>query len=180
MRRWIGDLERRIHSELGQPSFTDRVQSVLAVGAALWTWLTSTLHLFQHPKMMRTTYRVPSRNWSALQLWQKLPQEIAIPDLSIQVELQPARKQVWMRLEGALPASGVEELAQRLQDSLARTKGRLVLDLNKLHWDRVDDLQPLRVKLAAYRSRIRLIVPKLSAAHPEIILLATMFQHYKA
>jgi hypothetical protein len=54
-----------------------------------------------------------------------------------------------------------------------------VLDLNKPHWDRVDDLKPLREKLAAYRSRVRLILPKLAAAHPEVILLASMFQHYK-
>jgi hypothetical protein len=30
-----------------------------------------------------------------------------------------------------------------------------------------------------YRSRIRLVLPKLSAAHPELILLASVFQHYK-
>ena len=43
----------------------------------------------------------------------------------------------------------------------------------------VDDLRPLREKLAAHRSRIRLILPKLTAAHPEVILLASMFQHYR-
>jgi radical SAM superfamily enzyme YgiQ (UPF0313 family) len=86
------------------------------------------------------------------------------------------------RLLGPNPAvrRWIGELEQRLQDSLARTKNRLFLDLNKLHWDKVDDLQPLREKLAAYRGRIRLVMPKLSAAHPELILLAAMFQHYKA
>ena len=54
-----------------------------------------------------------------------------------------------------------------------------MLDLKKLQWDKVDDLSPLREKLAAYRSRIRLILPKLAAAHPEVILLAGMFQHYQ-
>jgi hypothetical protein len=54
-----------------------------------------------------------------------------------------------------------------------------VLDLKKLQWDKVDDLHPLREKLAAYRSRIRLVLPKLAAAHPEVILLAGMFQHYR-
>jgi hypothetical protein len=34
--------------------------------------------------------------------------------------------------------------------------------------------------LAAHRSRIRLILPKLAAAHPEVILLASMFQRYQA
>ena len=54
-----------------------------------------------------------------------------------------------------------------------------MLDLKKVHWDKVDNLGPLREKLAGYRSRIRLILPKLAAAHPEVILLAGMFQHYK-
>jgi len=30
-----------------------------------------------------------------------------------------------------------------------------------------------------YRSQIRLVLPKLQAAHPELILLASAFQHYK-
>jgi hypothetical protein len=83
-----------------------------------------------------------------------------------------------MRLEGALSAKDAEGLGQRLRDSLARSKNRLVLDLNKLHWDKVEDLRPLREKLADYRSRIRVILPKLSAAHPELLLLASAFHHY--
>ena len=86
---------------------------------------------------------------------------------------------MWLRLEGSLSRAGAEGLGQRIRDSLARSKSRLVLDLKKLHWDKVDDLRPLRDKLAAHRSRIRLILPKLAAAHPEVILLASMFQHYR-
>ena len=48
------------------------------------------------------------------------------------------------------------------------------------HWDKAQDLQPLREKLATYRSRIRLVLPKLTTTHPEIILLASMFQHYRS
>jgi hypothetical protein len=36
----------------------------------------------------------------------------------------------------------------------------------------------LREKLAEYRSRIRVVLPGLSAAHPELLLVAGMFQHY--
>src|SRR5258707_2236142 len=50
VRRWIGDLERRIHRELGRPALWERCKSVMAVGAALWTSLTLKLNLFQHPK----------------------------------------------------------------------------------------------------------------------------------
>ena len=51
-----------------------------------------------------------------------------------------------------------------------------MLDFKKLRWDKVENLEPLREKLAAYRSRIRVVLPKLSLAHPELILLAAMFQ----
>ena len=100
---------------------------------------------------------------------------------SIQVELQHARQRVCLRLEQVeLSPSETESLSQRIRDSLARSKNWLVLDLNKLQWDKVNDLRPLREKLSpAYRSRIRLVLPRLAAAHPEVILLATMFQHYK-
>jgi hypothetical protein len=151
--------------------------SVLAVGAALWTALTLKLNLFQHPSLLRTTYRIPDKRWSAFHLWEEIPSKIS--GLSIQVDLQHAKKQVWLRLEGVLSAANAERLAQRIQDSLARSKSRLVLDLNKLRWDKVDDLRPLLEKLSGYRSHIRLVLPKLSASHPELILLVTMFQHYK-
>ena len=178
VRRWIGDLEQRIYAEVGQPELAARFQSVLAVGAALWTGLTLKLDVFQHPKLIRTTYRMPSKSWKAFDLWEELPHKFSLPDFSIQVDLQHAKQQVWLRMEGALSRATAEGLAQRIQDSLARSKSRLVLDLNKLHWDKVDDLQPLRDKLAAYRGRIRLILPQLSTAHPELILLAAMFHHY--
>jgi radical SAM superfamily enzyme YgiQ (UPF0313 family) len=179
VRRWIGDLERRIHAELGSPALPERLRSVVAVGAALWTGLTLKLNLFQHPKLMRTMYRTPAKRWAGFDLWEELRRKTALPNLSIQVELQHAKQQVWMRLEGRLSRAEAEGLGQRIRDSLARSKSRLVLDLKKLQWDKVDDLRPLSEKLAAYRSRIRLILPKVAAAHPEVILLASMFQHYR-
>jgi radical SAM superfamily enzyme YgiQ (UPF0313 family) len=179
VRRWIGELEQRLHEALGRPAFAQRFQSVLAVGAALWTAVTLKLDLFQHPKLMRTAYRLPSKSWKGFHLWEEIPDKLSIPELSIRVELQHAKQQVWLRLEGALSAAHAEGLGQRIHDSLARSRSRLVLDLKNLHWDKVDDLGPLREKLAAYRSRISLVLPKLSAAHPEIILLAGMFHHYK-
>jgi hypothetical protein len=179
VRRRIGHLERRVHAELGAPTLRERLKSVLAVGAALWTGLTLKLDLFQHPKLLRTTYRMPSKRWAGFELWEELRRKSSIPELSVQVELQHSKEQVWVRLEGALSAAQAEGLGQRIRDSLARSQSRLVLDLKKVHWDKVDNLGPLREKLAGYRSRIRLILPKLAAAHPEVILLAGMFQHYK-
>ncbi len=178
VRKWIGDLERRLHQELGQPTFAQKLKSAMAVGAALWTGVTLKFDLFQHPKLQRTTYRLPEKSWSTFDLWEEFQRRHPVPNFSIQVELQHAKQQVWMRLEGALSSSDAESLAQRLRDSLARSKNRLVLDLNKLHWDKVENLRPLTEKLAAYRSRIRVVLPKLSAAHPELLLLASAFHHY--
>jgi hypothetical protein len=178
VRKWIGDLERRLHAELGRPTLAQRFKSVAAVGAALWTAFTLKFDLFQHPKLQRTTYRLPEKSWSAFDLWEEFQKKKTNPNLSIQVELQHAKQQVWMRLEGTLSSSDAERLAHRLRDSLARSKNRLVLDLNKLHWDKAENLRPLTEKLAAYRSRIRVVLPKLTAAHPELLLLASVFHHY--
>ncbi len=178
IRKWIGDLERRIHAELGPASGQQQWKSVLAVGAALWTGVTLKLDLFQHPKLQRTAYRLPAKRWSAFPLWEEFHAKVASPNFSVKVELQHAKQQVWMRLEGALSASDAEGLGQRIRHSLARSRSRLVLDLNKLHWHKVDDLRPLCERLSVYRSRIRVVLPKLAAAHPEVILLASMFKRY--
>jgi radical SAM superfamily enzyme YgiQ (UPF0313 family) len=178
VRKWIGNLERSIHAELGQPNLAQRLKSVLAVGAAIWTGFTLRFDFLQNPKLQRTTYRLPEKSWSAFEVWEQFQKKHPVPNFSIQVELQHAKQQVWMRLEGALSSSDAERLGQRLRDSLARSKNRLVLDLHKLHWDKVEDLRPLTEKLAAYRSRIRVVLPKLSATHPELLLLTSMFYHY--
>ena len=175
MRRWIGDLQRRIHAELGAPPLLQRVKSVLGVAAAMWTAVTLKFELFQHPKLIRTTYRVPSKRWSAFEMWEEY-RKAASANYAVQVELRHAKKEVWMRLEGVLTAPEAARLGERLRESLARSKGKLVLDFKKIHWDKVESLEPLREKLAAYRSRIRVVLPKLSSAHPELILLAAMFQ----
>ena len=175
VRRWIGDLETSIQAELGHPALAERLRSLMAVGAALWTGLTLKLDLFQQPKLMRTAYRMSAKRWAGFELWEELRRKAAFPNLSVQVDLDHARQQMWMRLEGALSSTEAASLGQRIRDSLARSKSRLVLDLKKLQWDKVEDLRPLRDKLAAHRSRTRLILPTLAAAHPEVILLAGMF-----
>jgi haloalkane dehalogenase len=179
VRRGIGELERRVHAELGRPALAEQAKSVFAVGAALWTGLTLKLDLFQHPKLIRTMYRMPTERWAGFQRWEEFHRKVSIPNLSIQVELRHAKEQVWVRLEGALSSADAEGLGQRIRDSLARSRSRLVLDLHKLQWDKVDDLRPLREKLAAYRSRIRLILPRVAVAHPEVMLLASVFELYK-
>jgi radical SAM superfamily enzyme YgiQ (UPF0313 family) len=178
IRQWIGELERNIHVQLGNPGMAQRLKSVMAVGAAIWTAVTLKLDLFQHPKLQRNLYRMPEGNGKTFAMWQEFQKKHALSNFSVQVEWQAAKKQVWMKLEGVLSRSDAESLGGRLRDSLSRSKNRLVLDLNKLHWDRPENLSPLAEQLKAYRSRIRVVLPKLSAAHPELLVLATMFHHY--
>lgn len=178
VRRWIGTLQRQVHAELGRPTMRERAMSLMAVGAAMRTAVTLKFDFLQHPKLTRTTYRLPSRKLGAVHLWEEMQRKFSTPSLSVNVELQPAKKQVWLRLEGALSRAEAEKLAHRIRESLQQTKNHLVLDLKKLQWDHAQDLQPLRDKLAEYRSRVRLVLPKLSAAHPELMLLAGMFHHY--
>jgi hypothetical protein len=179
IRKKISELERQIHAEIAYPTIGERLKSLLAVGAALWTAVTLKLDLFQHPRLSRTEYRIPERG-NPFHLWEEIHRKITFPNLSIQVELEQARRQVRLRLEGVLSPAESERLGQRLRETLAATKSRLVLDLKRIQWDKVENLHPLREKLADYRSRINIVLPKVSTAHPELLLLAGMFRHYMA
>lgn len=179
IRRWIADLQRRVQDAIGQPTLVESALSVAALGAAAWTGVTLKLNLFQHPRLTRTAYRWPEKRWAAFDLWEDLKRKNAFPNLSVQVDLQHARQQVWLRLEGVLSAHEARGFARQLQDSLARSRARLILDLQKLHWDKVESLEALRHTLAEYRSRIRLVLPGIASAHPEVLLLTAMFQTYQ-
>jgi radical SAM superfamily enzyme YgiQ (UPF0313 family) len=179
VRRWIANLERRVHVEFGRPSLGGVCKSVMALGAALWTAVTLKFDWFQHPRLIRTTYRLPEKRWNAFQIWEELQAKAVSPNFSVRIELQHTSRQVWMQLEGALTSVDAEHLGRRIRESLARSQSRLVLDLKKLHWDKTQDLRPLRESLEMYRSRIRLVLPKLTAAHPELILLAGRYRLYQ-
>jgi len=178
IRQWIGQLERDLHTELGGPTWSQRLKSGLAVGAALWTAVKLKFNLFEHPKLQRTAYRFPGKRWSAFHLWEEFQTKATTPEFSIEVELQHAKQQVWLRLAGALSAADVEGLSRRVRNSLAQSKARLVLDMGRLHLDKMEDLRHLRENLAAYRSRIRVILPNISTAHTEWVLLTRSFTPY--
>ena len=58
VRRWIGELQQRLHAALGRPTWKERLQSVGAVALAAWTAITLRLHLFQHPPLVRHAFRM--------------------------------------------------------------------------------------------------------------------------
>ena len=177
VRKWIGDLERRIHAELGRPPFAQQLKSVLAVGAAMWTGFTLKFDLFQHPKLQRTTYRLPKKAGARLICGKNSRKRMPARTFPSKSNCSTPGSRSGCGSKARF-RQGRGRTGQRLRDSLARSKNRLVLDLNKLHWDKVENLRPLCEKLAAYRSRIRVVLPKLSAAHPELLLIASMFHHY--
>ena len=81
VRRRIGELQQRIHAEFGAPALLEQCRSLMAVGAALWTGLTLKLNLFQHPKLLRTEYRMPAKRWTRFDLWEEFQRKTTAPNL---------------------------------------------------------------------------------------------------
>ncbi len=177
-KRWIRDLERRAHAELGAPTWRERAMSLFGVAAAIWTWATLRIDWFQHPGLTRHAYRMPEGERGLSQAWDWLHGGPRDGSFNIRVELQHARRQVWLRLDGLLTSAHAEGLGAKLHDSLDRTRSRLVLDLKHLKWQEDVALRALTGRLAAYRSRIRVILPRLAPAHPGMVLLTSLFKTY--
>ncbi|MBI2069628.1 MAG: hypothetical protein HYT79_03420 [Elusimicrobia bacterium] len=179
VRAWIGELRERIYRSLGRPVLLERLASAAALAAALWTALTLKLGIFQHPRLGRSVYRIAQKNWGHFNLWQEIQQEMAARGLSVSVELQHAKKLVWMRLEGAMKTVEAEHLVRRVRGALEASRSRLVLDLKKLDLSQAGGLDAFKKGLRDYRRRIRLVLPRLASVHPELLILARMFSNYK-
>lgn len=178
-RERISALERRAYAALGAPTFSERLQSVAALGAALWTGLCLKLGWFQHPGMTRTAYRPqPSEAWTTFPAWQRIPEAVAAAQAAVRVDLDHARQQVWLRLEGRLGKDEAERLWAELSRSLEECKGRVVLDMKKLQLD-PELSRSMASALEGYRRRLRVILPQLQHAHPELLLVAQLFRHYQ-
>jgi hypothetical protein len=153
IRRWISDLETRIHAALGTPTAGERAASFAALGLAAWTALTLRLSLFQHPRLIRRTFRVPDESLPA-RVWRRL--RGTADGHTVQVELRN-QSTVWVTVAGKLSVSGAEELAEGLVKSLNRRKERLVLDLDRLIEAEEDALDRLAEHLRDYADRVRVL-----------------------
>ncbi len=155
VRRWIAGLARAVHAELGSPTWRERLRSLGAVAMAAWTGLTLKAGLFQHPRLIRHTFRVPSprlaRPWRALEI-----QEGAC---RVQAELR-SLSTVWVRVTGTLCDAGAGRLVPRLLEALARKKERVVLDLAHLSELEAAAAQRMVEGLRAYGGRIRVVLPQ--------------------
>ncbi|MBI4026389.1 MAG: hypothetical protein HY360_15495 [Verrucomicrobia bacterium] len=157
VRRWIGELEDRVHQTLGRPTWVEQFQSVSALFLAAWTWLTLKIDFFQHPRLVRHTYRMPEESLPA-RVWQKMKGR----DPSghhVDVELRP-ESTLWVRVEGRLAFEGAERLASGLVEGLRHKKERLVLDLARLSEAETAAVEKLAERLRAYRNRIRIVMPR--------------------
>ena len=113
VRHWIGDLERRIHAELGRPTLAQRFKSVLAVGAALWTGLTLKLDLFQHPKLHADDVSPAGQALERVSICGRNSiRKVAIPE-----SLHPSR--VATRQAAGLDAAGRRAFRQRTRKAWA-------------------------------------------------------------
>ena len=174
VRRWIAGLQRRLHRVLGGPTWRERLQSVVAVGLAVWTELTLRLRLFQHPPLVRHTYRMPdAASGRTARAWRRVRREH--PGGSrVQVERRAAAT-VWVFLEGKLTGSAAQRFVADLRSALARRKERVVLDLARLAELEREAAAELAAGLEAHRDRIRVILPGVG----EFAALAAMFPLYR-
>jgi radical SAM superfamily enzyme YgiQ (UPF0313 family) len=171
VRRWIGRLQKQVHAELGSPTLKERIESVAAIGLASWTALTLRLSLFQHPPLVRNTFRMSDA--SCGRAWERLRGEDPA-GLSIQVEQRPAST-VWVLLEGRLTASAAGRFVADMRAALARRKDQVVLDLAGLAGQEDGAVGELAAGLRGHRDRIRIILPRIG----EFAVLAAIFRLYQ-
>lgn len=154
IRRKITRLQRAVHAELGRPTVGERLLAVAAAGMALWTSLTLRLQWFQHPRLVRHSYRMPAAEPGFARVWRKLRH--LRQGLSLDRTPEGA---VWLRLRGELCAPKAERLSTRLQRALRRSRDELVLDCGRLTSMESEAAQRLAAALHVYRTRIRVLVP---------------------
>jgi hypothetical protein len=182
IRSWIKELQYKVHAELGAPTMSERLISLIALGAAAWTALKLRLGIFQHPRLGRVSFRMPEEGLGlrATKIWESLRDENISPHFSGQVDLQHAKRQVWLQLNGVLDNLRAERLAQRIEEYLKKDRGKLILDLEKVRAFEGKSLEALANKLRAYRHRIRIRLPRNYMSHAaQFLLLAQIFKLYK-
>ena len=86
VRKWIGRLEQSIHREFGAATLLQRFLSVVALGAALWTWLTLRIDVLQHPRLERTAYRMPEGRRREFRLSEYVQNAPAISNVSVNAD----------------------------------------------------------------------------------------------
>jgi hypothetical protein len=183
VRSRIRELDRKFRAELGAPTPAEQLMSLGALAAAAWTALKLRLGIFQHPRLGRVSFRIPEEGlglWAS-KIWESLRDEATCPHFSIQVDLQHAKRQVWVRLNGVLDGLRAERLVKRITEYLEKDQGKLILDLENVKASEEKALETLANKLSGYRRRIRIRLPKNYLGHAaQFVLLAEIFRFYRS
>ena len=172
VRQWVADLQARIHRTLGRPTWTERLLSVAALGMAAWTGLALKLGLFQHPRLLRHTFRMPDESRAA-SVWNRLRRQHPTAH-QVEVELRP-ESTVWVQVKGRLALAGAEKLVAGLREALKRTEDRLILDLGRLLQAEPQAAESIAEGLKGYRDRIRVVMPLTG----EMATLTALFAVYR-
>jgi radical SAM superfamily enzyme YgiQ (UPF0313 family) len=172
VRRWVADLQRRIRRVFGRPTWAERFLSVSVLGLAAWAGLALKFDLFQHPRLIRHTFRMPEESPPA-RVWRRLRRKDPASH-QVEVELRP-ESTVWVRVEGRLDRSGVEKFLTGLREGLRRTEDQLVIDFARLVQAEREATERIAEGLKGYRDRIRLVMPPSG----EITALAALFVLYR-
>jgi radical SAM superfamily enzyme YgiQ (UPF0313 family) len=170
-RKWTADLQARIHRVLGPPTLSERLLSLGALGMAAWTGMTLKLGLFQHPRLIRHTFRMPEEARPA-RVWHRLGVKGSMGH-DVEVELRP-ESTVWVQVKGRLGLDSAEKLAAELCEALKRTEDRLILDLRRLLHAEPRAAERFAEALRVYRDRVRVILPVTG----EMAALTTLFAAY--
>jgi len=164
----VGALQRRAHQILGPPTLGERLKSLAVLATAAWTGLALRFNLFQHPRLMRHTYRMPDGRQPA-RLWRRLRDQDP-SGCQIEVELR-TEATVWVQLEGRLLREGAERLAARLGVALRQRRERVILDLTRLTEIEREATHDLVERLHAYGDRIHVQIAHAS----ELVTLTALF-----
>jgi anti-anti-sigma regulatory factor len=139
---------------------------------AAWTSLTLRLGLFQHPRLVRNTFRIAETKSG--RTWARLHGRLSPEGASVHVERRPTST-VWLRLEGSLTGTSAERFATSLRAAMARKKERVVLDLGRVADIEESAARRLVEGLQGYRHRIRVVLPRVG----ESAAIAAVFASYR-
>ncbi|MBI5622230.1 MAG: hypothetical protein HY924_00480 [Elusimicrobia bacterium] len=179
VKEWIARLEGQVYDELGAPTFSEKLMALASVGMAAYTSAALRLDVSQHPKLVRTPYRMPERGWEDLHVWESLPEKVSTSEFNLRVEFEHARRRVWLRLEGRLHGSQAERFWAQVSEAMAQRRTQLVFDFKKLQVSEAKTLKAMRERFSQYRDTVRVVLPKLAHAHPELLILARIFEQYR-
>ena len=108
-------LEAEVKAALGPPSLGPRVRSFLAPFAAAWTRFTLRHNLFQHPKLVRNTYRTG-------------PDTLRSGEIgALNVSLERLHHKLVIKLDGLMDRSSALQLAACIRDHLRNNDAEIAL-----------------------------------------------------